>query len=58
MASEILAGEANVGKIPDDWGFYFFPTIPDFADICARGLSQIFPIMNYLFAIEDWSPVI
>ena len=22
-----------VGKIPDDWGFYFSPTIPDFADI-------------------------
>ena len=35
-----------VGKIPDDWGFYFLPTIPDFADISdiRRGLSQIFPI--------------
>ena len=22
-----------VGKIPDDQGFYFLPTIPDFADI-------------------------
>ena len=22
-----------VGKILDNWGFYFLPTIPDFADI-------------------------
>ena len=49
-----------VGKIPDDRGFYFFPTIPDVAiyRICARGLSQIFPLMNNIFVIGDWSPVI
>ena len=39
-----LAWFSHVGKIPDDRGFYFLPTIPDFADISDihRGLSQIF----------------
>ena len=44
-----------VGKIPDNRGFYFFSDHPRFCryigSICTRGLSQIFPIMNYLFVI-------
>ena len=28
----LLAKSGTVGKIPDDRGFYCFPTVPDFAD--------------------------
>ena len=30
--ANIYAWFSYVGKIPDDRGFYYFPTLPDFAD--------------------------
>ena len=54
----IKAWFSYVGKIPDDRGFYFFrpfQILPIYL-ICARGLSQIFPIMNYLFVIVGLEP--
>ena len=32
-SGETKAWFSYIGKIPDDRGFYFVPTIPDFADI-------------------------
>ena len=42
----IKAWFSHVGKIPDDRGFYFLPTVPDLYWILATRLSQILPIFN------------
>ena len=47
----------SVGKIPDDWGFYFLPTIPDFADISDIRQRSVPDFLDYEFG-RDWSPAI
>ena len=46
-----------VGKIPDDRGFNFLPTIPDFADISDIGQRSVPDFPDYEFG-GDWSPAI
>ena len=46
---------SNVGKIPDDRGFHFLPTIPDFAHISDNGHKSV-PEMPCLCVIGDWGP--
>ena len=58
---QIKAWFSYVGKIPDNRGFYFLPTIPDFADISDireevwRRFSRLFVIEGLEFTnLGDW----
>ena len=41
------------GKIPDDRGFYFFPTIPDFTDISDMHQKSVPDFPDYELFICD-----
>ena len=47
-----------VGKIPGERGFYFFPTIPDFADISDMRQRSVpdFPDYELTFVIGGLDP--
>ena len=52
-SGETKAWFSYVGKIPDDRGFYFFPTIPDFADISDMRQRSVPDFPDYELFICD-----
>jgi len=61
QASDIVIPDkawfSYVGKIPNERGFYFLPTIPDFADISDIRQRSVPDFPDYEFD-GDWSPAI
>ena len=53
MLCKVKAWFSYVGKIPDDRGFYFFPTIRDFADILDMRQRSVPDFSDYELFICD-----